>query len=214
MSTSFADLETLNPEEIRVAPPSEYVHQSGPAMPPPGTYDVKILDFEQPQDREGRVRKNCLQLTVEILTEGDWKGRIIRNLRIYSTPFMRNGALASGWGDFLAGIDDAADWSARGVEGAAELLSRAQDQGLPIRIRFTWEAFDLDGYRADGGDQLVPKSPEQKVLRKKHTYRKLADFRQLPDGSYLPEVISPVSGEVLQASMVIDRVIPSSKVRH
>jgi hypothetical protein len=41
----------------------------------------------------------------------------------------------------------------------------------------------------------------------------MRNFPQNPDGSYRSSVEGPVSGEILEAQLVIDRVIPSSKVR-
>jgi hypothetical protein len=186
------------------------VDNSGPGLLPEGFYTVELKGYEVVTDPETGEFKRAINMTeLKVVQPPELAGRTVRNLRVFTTTFQRNGATVSMLGDFLRGIDDGAEWD--GLTGACAVLDKAIDKNTPIRIKFAWEAFDWEGYRDEGGQQLTKKSPEEKELRKKATVKRMASFPQNPDGTYRSNVIGPLSGEMLEARIVVDRVIISSK---
>jgi hypothetical protein len=206
--TSLSELENLN-VDVEVAPPAEYV-DSGNTLIPEGMYDLAITEWEPSTNRETKQPDGkAFVLSVRVVG-GDQDGRTARNIRVWTTTYERNGAKASQLGDLIRAIDDSAEWST--YAEAAQILQRAMDQGLTFRAKLKWEAFDLDWYRDQGGDTLTPKSKEQKDLRKQASVSGMANFRQAPDGTFLPEATGP-SGNAIEARISLDRFVPSGKRR-
>lgn len=207
MSTS--DLNSLA-ADVNVSGPEDYVDNAGPGLLPEGWYTVELKGYDVVTDPNTGEFKNAINLTeLKVVQPDEFAGRTARNIRIFTTTFQRQGAVVSMLGDFLRGIDDRAEWN--GLSGACQLLDKAIDQNTPIRIKLNWEAFDWQGYRDEGGPNLTKKSPEEKDLRKRATVKRMENFPQNPDGSRRSNVIGPLSGENLEARLVVDRVIVSSK---
>jgi hypothetical protein len=204
-----SELDNL-PDDVGVAPPEAYVDGSLPQLVPEGMYDLIVTAFDVSRARETKLPDGkALVLQAEVFG-GEFDGRPVRNLRVWFTPFQRNGVMVSGVGDLIRAIDDTARWQTRG--DAVALLQKAQDQRTPFRVKLIWEAFDRDYYADMGGETMGAKSPEQKALRKASTIRGMVNFKQAPDGTYLPEVEGPSSG-VVEARLVIDRYVASSRRR-
>lgn len=207
--------ETIGSDfDISVAPPAEYVSNDTRQLLPEGTYDLLINEFEQDEDREGNPRYAIHVQEAEV-AEGEYAGRRVYNLRFFATPFQRNGVTVSQLGDFLAGIDDTADWSAgedndERFANAMALVQKAKDQRIPVRMKLRWVAFDSDYYLTLEGASAPNKSPEQKAARKAATIRGMHNFRTLPDGTVIPEAVGQL-GTVLTARVEVDRVVRSSK---
>lgn len=206
---NIAELDNLN-LDIETAPPEEYVDNSIPFVLPEGTYNFVITDVEPSRDRTTKLPDGkAFVLTVEC-NDGDYEGREVRNLRVWTTTYLRNGVKVSGLGDLIRSIDDKAQWKT--LADAASILSRAADQRTVFRARVTWEAFDADWFADQGGNAMVPKSPEQKELRKAATVKGMSNFRQTPTGVILPVTIGP-SGNELEARVSFASFYPSSKRR-
>lgn len=206
---NLAELDNLN-LDIATAPPEEYVDNSLPFVLPEGTYNFVITDVEPSRDRTTKIPDGkAFVLTLEV-ADGDYEGREVRNMRVWTTTYLRNGVKVSGLGDLIRAIDDTARWST--LADAASILSKACDQRTIFRSRVIWEAFDADWYEDQGGQNLVPKSPEQKELRKAATVKGMANFRQTPTGVILPVAIGP-SGNEIEARVAFSSFYPSSKRR-
>lgn len=206
---STADLNNLA-ADVNVSGPQDYVDNAGPGLLPEGWYTVELKGYEVVTDPETGEFKKAINMTeLKVVSPDEFAGRSIRNLRIFTTTFERKGAIVSMLGDFLRGIDDTAEW--QGLSGACELLQKAIDRNIPIRVKFVWEAFDWEGYRDEGGTNMVKKSPEEKELRKKATVKRMQNFPQNPDGTYRSSVVGPISGESLEARLSVGQIIVSSK---
>lgn len=214
-STFYDKLQNVNDEDVAVAKPSEYV-DGGIGLIPEATYDLVIKDFEPVFDEDGTFRKRISLKSLEIVGVPDedlkkFLGRKVSNLSIFTTTYLRNAVQVSGLGDLIRGIDDTREW--RSLKDAVDVIQEAVDKQTPVQIKLIWGAFDNTGFKSLGGDTLVKKSPEEKELRKKATVKGMRNFRKLPDDSYIPEVAGPISGEMLEARLEIDRVIPQNKRR-
>lgn len=206
--TSLSELENLS-VDVEVAPPAEYV-DSGNSLLPEGMYDLSIEAWDVSRNREtNQPDGKAFVLTLKVVG-GEYDGRQARNIRVWTTTYERNGARASQLGDLIRAIDDTAEWHTLADAGA--LIQKAADQGLTFRAKLKWDAFDLAFYEDRGGKGMVNKSPEQKELRKQASVSGMANFRQAPDGTYLPEVEGP-SGNMLEARLSLDRFVPSGKRR-
>jgi hypothetical protein len=206
---NLAELDNLN-LDIATAPPEEYVDNSIPFVLPEGTYNFVITDVEPSRNRETKIPDGkAFVLTLQV-ADGDYEGREVRNMRVWTTTYLRNGVKVSGLGDLIRSIDDTARWST--LADAAAILSKACDQRTLFRSRVVWEAFDADWYEDQGGQNLTPKSPEQKELRKAATVKGMAHFRQTPTGVVLPVAIGP-SGNEIEARVAFASFYPSSKRR-
>jgi len=199
------DLAHLN-VDINVAGPSDYVDNAGPGLLPEGTYVVNLVEFEPGVDPVTGEFRNYINMRRMRVVEGEYEGRFLNDIRIWTTPFMRNGIKVSMLGDFLRGIDASREWD--GLEGADEILRYAVDTKTPIKLKINWEAFDRAGFEQLGGLRLVKKSPEEKALRKQCTTKGMRLFPQLPDGSYRTSTPGKASGEQIEARIAIDRVYP------
>lgn len=193
--------------DIDVASPSDYVDNAGPGLLPEGTYTFNLVQYEVDYDRVTGEFRNSITMRKLRVVDGDFEGRYANDLKVWTTPFLRNGIKVSMLGDFLRGIDADREWS--GIDGAKELLDYAIDNRSPIRIKVVWEAYDRGGFEQLGGLRLAHKSPEQKAVRKQCTTKGMKNFPQLPDGSYRSSVVSALTGETLEARLSIDRVYPS-----
>jgi hypothetical protein len=213
MASFYDKLSNVSPEDIDVAAPSQYV-DGGFGLIPEATYDVLIKDFEPVFDDDGTFRKRINLKKLEIIgvpSEDHRKllGRTITNLSVFTTTYLRNGVQVSGLGDLIRGIDDERPWS--GLQEAVDIIQEAVDKQIPVQMKLAWGAFDKDGYDAEGGPQMVNKSPEQKELRKRASVRGMRNFRALPDGSYSTETTGPISGSSIEARLELDRVISKRK---
>jgi hypothetical protein len=206
--TSLSDLENLN-IDVEVAPPAEYIDSNNTIIPE-GMYDLAITGWEASTNRETKQPDGKAFILNVRVVGGDQDGRTAKNLRVWTATYQRNGVTVSGLGDLIRAIDDSAEWKT--LADAATILQRATDQGQTFRAKLKWEAFDLDWYRDQGGDALTPKSPEQKDLRKRASVLGMSNFRQAPDGTFLPEATGP-SGNTLEARLSLDRYVPSGKRR-
>lgn len=207
MHTSFAELNNLS-VDIDVAPPTEYV-DAGPVLLPEGTYDLVIKDFEVGINRDGKFLNMIKLRRLQVVGPEEFAGRYANDIRVFTTPYLRKGQKVSGLGDLIRGIDDTAVWS--GLEGATDVLRRAVDQGIPFRAKLQWEAYDKAGFEQEGGLQMERKSDAEKALRKRATVKGMRNFPTYPDGTPKSTVPGPISGEPLEASLTIDRVIPKSR---
>jgi hypothetical protein len=214
--TSFYDqLQNVPDDAVSVASPSEYV-DGGIGLIPEATYDFVIKDFEPVFGDDGTFKKRLSLKSLEIVGVPDedlkkFLGRKVSNLTVFTTTYQRSGITVSGLGDLVRGADDKAEW--KSLKDAVDLLQEAADRNTPIQIKVVWGAYDSKGFEAAGGKMLVDKSPEQKELRKKATVKGMRNFRKMPDDTYAPEVPGPLSGEMLEARLEIDRVIPVSTRR-
>lgn len=207
--TTATELDNLA-TDIDVAGPESYV-DGGPELLPESTYNLILKEYEVGRDRDTGEFRGYINLRRLQVSGGEYDGRWVNDIRVFATPYLRRGVKVSMLGDLLRGIDDQAVWS--GLEGAEDLLRRAIDQQIPIRVKLTWEAYDRNGFEQEGGLRMVRKSPEEKELRKRATVKYMRNFPQLPDGSHKSTVPGPLSGEMLEARLSIDTVIPSSKRR-
>jgi hypothetical protein len=215
MNSFYEQLNSVPDEDINVAAPSEYV-DSGFGLIPEATYDLLVKDFEPIFKDDGTFSKRILIKSAEIagVPEEDLKkylGRKVNNLAVFTTVYQRNGVPASGLGDLVRGIDDERSWT--GLKEATDIIQEAVDKNTPIQMKLVWGAYDSKGFDAAGGKMLVSKSQEEKELRKKASVKGMRNFRQLPDGSYSPDVLGPLSGDMLEGRLEIDRVIPKKKRR-
>lgn len=203
---SVMDLANLN-VDIDVASPADYVDNVGPGLLPEATYTFNLIEYEVGVDQVTGEFRNYINMRRHRVAEGDFEGRFANDLRVWTTPFLRNGIKVSMLGDYLRGIDADREWS--GLDGAKAILDYAIDNRAPIRIKLIWEAFDRGGFEQLGGLRLQRKSPEEKALRKQCTIKGMRLFPQLPDGSYRTSTVSSLTGETLEARLSIDRVYPS-----
>lgn len=209
MNATVSELDRLN-ADVAVAAPEAYVDGTLPMIVPEGMYDLVITEWDVSRNKETKApdgKSFILQCTT---TGEDGNPKPVRNLRVWTTTFQRNGVTVSGLGDLIRAIDDTATWHT--IADAGRILQKAMDQRTPFRVKLTWEAFDLDYFNENGGGTMTRKSPEEKALRKLATIKGMQNFRQAPDGTYLPEVEGP-SGAMLEARLVIDRYVPASKRR-
>ena len=214
MTSTYDLMNTVNDDDINVAPPDQYV-DGGMTLIPESTYHVRLLDFEPEFDESGTFRKSIHLKSVQVVgvrEEGlvPYLGRKVNNLRVWTTTFQRNGVTVSGLGDLLRGIT-LDQWS--GLKGATDILQEAVDKQTPIEIRFVWGAFDKLGYEQAGGKQMEKGSQAEKELRKRCTVKGMRNFKQLPDGAYFPEVVGPVSGQTLEGRLEIGGVTSCAKKR-
>lgn len=203
---SVMDLAHLN-VDIDVAGPADYVDNAGPGLLPEGTYTFHLVEYDIPIDPASGEFRNFVNMRRLRVADGDFEGRFANDMRVWTTPFLRNGIKVSMLGDFLRGIDANREWS--GLDGAKAILDYAVDTHAPIRIKVVWEAFDRGGFEQLGGLRLQRKSPEEKALRKQCTLKGMRLFPQLPDGSYRSSTVSSLTGEQLEARLSIDRVYPA-----
>jgi hypothetical protein len=206
---NIAELDTLN-MDIATAPPDEYVDNTIPFVLPEGTYNFTIVEVEASRNRETKIPDGKAFVLTLAVVDGEYEGREVRNIRVWTTTYLRNGVKVSGLGDLIRGIDDHVKWTT--LADAATILSKASDQKTIFRARVVWEAFDVDWFSDQGGNNLVPKSPEQKELRKAATVKGMSNFRQTPTGVILPVAIGP-SGNELDARVTFASFYPSSKRR-
>lgn len=207
--TTISELDNLA-LDIEVAEPTAYVDGNMPMLVPEGTYDLVITDWDVSRNRETNQPDGKAVVLNCKISGGEHDGKSVRNLRVWTAVFERNGVKVSGLGDLIRAIDDTARWGTLGEAGT--ILQKAADSRTPFRVKLVWEAFDRDFYADRGGESMVAKSPEQKALRKEATIKGMARFKQAPDGTYLPEVTGP-SGNVIEARITIDRYIASSRRR-
>jgi hypothetical protein len=207
--TSLSDLENLN-VDVEVAPPADYV-DGGNMLLPEGMYDLAIQTWDVSRNRDTKQPDGKAFVFTLKVVGGEHDGKTVRNLRVWTTTYQRNGATVSQLGDLIRAIDDQATWTT--IQDAAAIIAKATDQGQTFRAKLKWDAFDLDWYRNEGGDTLPNKSQEQKDLRKRASVSGMVNFKQAPDGTYLPEVKSPVTDTTLEARLSIDRFVPSGKRR-
>jgi hypothetical protein len=210
MAVDISMLDRLESDDINVAAPDQYVDGGQNQLLPEGTYDLIITSFEVITPKDDPTQFRGFNLTELVVASGPLEGRRLFQQRVWATPYMRNGVKVSGLGDLLRAIDQEAEWD--GPRGAGELLQKAQDQRIPFRVKVGWEAFDQIYYDEKGGPLMEKKSPEQKSLRKEATVKGMRNFRQTPDGTYLPEVTGP-SGELLEGRLAFNNFIPSGKRR-
>jgi hypothetical protein len=198
-------------DEINVTDPEHYPDATSNILPE-GTYTIVLTKFSLVTD-EDHTFKNAVDIEGTVVAAADPKalGRRTGRLRIWTTTFERNGATVSGFADFIRGISDAESWG--GLAGGCALLARAVDQALPIQVRLGWEAFDATGYESLGGRAMKPKSDAQKDARKKCTIKGMKLFPTFPDGSHQPSVPGPVSGETIDARIVLKATVRSSAQR-
>jgi hypothetical protein len=215
MSSFYDQLQNVKDEDVAVASPSEYV-DSGFGLIPEGTYDFVIKDFAPAFGDDGSFRKRIDIKKIEIVGVTDEElrkvlGKAVNNLSVFTATYLRNGVKVSGLGDLIRGIDPAREWSS--IKDAVDIIQEAVDKNVPIQGKLVWGAFDKSGYETAGGKQMVDKSQEQKDLRKRASVRGMRNFRQLPDNTFLPEVPGPISGEMLEGRVELDRVIAANKKR-
>ena len=215
MSNYFEQMQNVKDEDVAVAPPSQYI-DGGIGLVPEATYDLLIKEFEPVFDDDGTFRKRVTLKSCEIagVPEEDLKkylGRKVTNLAIWTTTYMRSGVSVSSLGDLVRGVDVNREW--KSLKDACDVIQEAVDKFIPVQIKLVWGAYDAKGFDAAGGKAMVDKSPEQKELRKKASVKGMRNFRQLPDGTFGPEVAGPLSGEMLEARLEVDRVIASNKKR-
>lgn len=207
--TTLNDLQNLN-INVEVAAPEEYVDGNMPSLVPEGRYDLVITDWDVSRDYETKQPDGKAFILQTQVVGGEHDGKTVRNLRVWTSQFERNGVKVSGLGDLIRAIDDTARFTT--FQDAAAVIQKAADQKTPIQVSLKWEAFDVEYFNAKGGQSLVRKSPEEKALRKEATVKGMTNFRQAADGSYLPEVVGP-SGNTLEARIVINSYTPSSRKR-
>jgi hypothetical protein len=216
MSSSFYDqLQNVKDEDVAVAAPSQYI-DGGIGLVPEATYDLVVKDFEPVFDDDGIFRKRITLKSLEIVGVPDedlkkYLNRKVTNLAIFTTTYQRSGVTVSGLGDLIRGIDYTKEW--KSLKDASDIIQEAIDRFVAIQMKIIWGAYDAKGFDAAGGKAMVDKSPEQKELRKKATVKGMRNFRPLPDTTYAPEVAGPLSGEMLEGRLEIDRVIASNKKR-
>ena len=207
--TTLSDLQNLN-INVEVAAPEEYVDGNMPSLVPEGRYDLLITDWDVSRNYETKQPDGKAFILQTQVLGGPHDGKAVRNLRVWTATFERNGATVSGLGDLIRAIDDTARFTT--IQDAAALIQKATDLKTPIQVQLKWEAFDTDYYNEKGGGSMVNKSPEHKLLRKESTVKGMQNFRQGSDGSYLPEVQGP-SGNTIEAKVVINAYTPSSRRR-
>jgi hypothetical protein len=207
--TTLNDLQNLN-INVEVAAPEEYVDGNMPSLVPEGRYDLVITDWDVSRDYETKQPDGKAFILQTVVSGGEHDGKAVRNLRVWTATFERNGVRVSGLGDLIRAIDDTARFT--NLQEAGSIIQRAQDMKTPIQVQLKWEAFDSEFYNENGGQGMVNKSPEQKELRKRATVKGMSNFRQAADGTYLPEVEGP-SGNILEARLTINSYTPSSRRR-
>lgn len=196
--------------DIEVAPPSEYADSSTPNLLPEGTYDLVLRNVEPILDRNDPTIFKGFRLVAEVVG-GAYDGRGVAGLSVWAATYLRNGVKVSQLGDFIRALDATATWT--NPAEAGRILRMAIDRKMPFRVKVGWEAFDNSKFEAEGGPSLERKSPEEKALRKACTIRGMRNFKQAPDGSYIPEVEGSVEGEILEGRLSINSFIASHKRR-
>jgi hypothetical protein len=213
---SFYDqLQNVPDEDIAVAAPSQYV-DSGFGLIPEQTYDFVIKDFAPAFGDDGSFRKRIDIKKVEIVGVPEEElrkilGKTVNNLSVFTTQYLRGGVKVSGLGDLIRGIDPSREWSS--LKDAVDIIQEAVDKNIPVQGKLVWGAYDKAGFENAGGKAMIPKSAEEKELKKRASVRGMRNFRQLPDNTYLPEVPGPISGEMLEGRIELDRVIAANKKR-
>lgn len=199
--TTLAELDTLT-NDVEVAAPEEYVASSLPDLLPESTYNFLITEWDVSRNRDTKEPDGKAVILNVIVADGDYAERQVRNLRVWTATYERRGVKVSGLGDLIRALDRTAHF--RTIGEACAIIQKAQDTRTPFRAKIQWEAFDNDWFIAQGGQNLMSKSPEAKALRKAATIKGMRNFRQAPDGSYLPMVEGP-SGNELEARISLDR---------
>jgi hypothetical protein len=195
-------------DDIEVAPPEEYADQTSGSVIPEGTYNLLLTDFDATRNYETKVPDGKGYVLHCVVADGPLEGRQVRNLRVWSAPYVRNGVKVSGLGDLIRAIDVTVPWKTR--EDVRQILQKAIDTKQTFRVKLLWTAFDTDHFNSNGGPMMERKSPEEKILRKESTVKYMKNFRQMPDGSFYPETVGP-SGATLEARLEFGNFIPSNK---
>lgn len=201
-------------DDFTLADPETYV-DSGNELLPAGTYDFHLVDYTPVQnDQNDPAKVTAIDLDLQVIGSKDAKflKRRTGRIRIFTKKFERKpGIYASGLGDFIRGITDTERWM--GQEQALAILNRAKDSGVAIQLRLDWEAFDKKGYDEQGGGGMERGSVEQKELRKRATVKGMGAFPAFGDDTHRDSVEGPISGEDIQARLVIRTTVPQSKRR-
>lgn len=204
------ELDLLSDIDIDVADPDDYADSSAPNLIPEGHYNFYITDFDVTRDYESKQPDGKgFVLTIEV-ADGELEGRTLRNMKVWTSTYLRKGVKVSSLGDLIRAIDSTARWS--GAEGARLVLQKAVDTKQKFRARVIWTAFDSDHFAALGGPAMENKSKAQKEARRAATVKYMRNFKLMPDGSYYPETTGP-SGAVIEAKVEFDTFTPSYKRR-
>ena len=206
-ATLLSELENLR-TDITVAAPSEYV-DSAFAPVPEGTYNFRISSVEPMTDKEGNPTGKAFVVGLKVDDPtSEYNGRSVSKIRVWTTTYLRAGARVSMLGDLIRGLDSSATFAS--LADAFNLLLKAQQQGQTFRAKLVWEGFDIDHWKELGGPDTTKSTAEYKTTRAAASIKGMRNFTQLPDGSYAPEVTGP-SGNPIEASFSLDRIIPSHK---
>lgn len=223
MSTSYYEFLNQVPDDaVAVAPPEEYV-DSGATLIPEGTYDIVVKEFQPEFEKDGTFQNRISLKTCTIrgvpenlpgMQEGESRkllGRKLTNLTIFTTVYNRKGTPASGLGDFIRGIDADLKWT--GLKEAIDVIQEAVDKQTPVQCRLVWGAYDKKGWEQAGGKNLRKGTDEFKELSDRVRVKGMKSFKQMPDGTFYPEVLGPISGEILEGRLEIAAVVSSRKRR-
>ncbi len=201
------ELELLDDLDIDTADAESYKDATGPAPIPDGTYTFKLTSAELDKDADGNIRNTkhpAVVISAEVVQAKDERyiGRKVSFIRVYSTPFQREGVTVSGLGDLLRSIDATANHS-----GAQKILAikRYAEGGATFRARTQWEAQDYAWFRDQGGNDLPKGSEGQKHLRKASTLKGMKNFPQDANGNPKHEWVGP-SGEVIEARVTLNYI--------
>jgi hypothetical protein len=209
LPTDIQDLAVASPEEAKKA-------QRRADLLPEDYYTVVLNNWDWGR-KDGQINTSNLELKELEIIDADNRaliGRKARFIRIFTTPYVnRDGACTSGLGEIIAGIDDNANWSVTGdpvasARNATAILNDAVANRTPIRLKFQWGAFDKDYFNEQGGRDMTKE--DAKALRKTCQIRGVRNFPIDETGAPIPEWVGP-TGNIVEARLDIDRVIPSSR---
>jgi hypothetical protein len=195
--------------EGEVAGVEDYADQTGFTLIPEGNYKFKINKYSVDRDKDGFIRNPKAPTFVleEIeIVEGELTGRKAFFLRVRSNSYERQpGVKASELGDLMRAIDQTFDWENR-ITLAEEQIAKASQQGVAIKARLRWSAFDSAHWNGNDGSQLD--KAEQKALGKECRLSGMKNFPKDSKGNAVPEWVGP-SGETISARVEVAQYYPS-----
>jgi len=223
--------DDLDISSFGVSNPEEYQDQLAPAPVREGNYELRVVDFVQAEDPSthtklfendaaGNPKWPVFEVRkVQAVGPTEIAGKeLFLFQRIKTKPFTRAGAdgdhIASAFIDFLRSFDVNAKFRGLVGEGDGELPTGVQllkqyiEEGKTFRARGTWKAYDKvfadQAIAAGGGRERLTKDEFGRIIQKA-SVRGMRKFPQGKNGSYLGELKSALSGEILKASLTLSK---------
>lgn len=190
-----------------------------PAPPAEGNYKAKIDFLGAAKDANGNPKFQTndkldkfptLVYNAVVVEPVELEGKRLSSFeRVYTRPFLRQGAMANSLMDLTRSFDSTRGWRTVS-EGIAVLKELAETASF--RCRIIWEAYDTDYAKHLKEAEAVNgtlTNEQLNSINKRATIRGMKKFDPNPQGGYLSTVKHPISGNVLTARAKITQLFPS-----